>query len=485
MTDDGDPDTEETVSAEDLLERTEEQRQEQIEKATLDDCRQIRSAGKYVREADSWQNAVNHVADELTVTPERAKWLVGLYVKIFTESSKHVSSYGLSIGGLYFSTEGAMDDLQPKTDIDSIEEAQRYLREYVGAHVEEADLDKLEFRDELPEEPPYPFLDIQFPQLTGIADALNATQLIGAIDALNAIASTYQQHPAVQLSAVLDGFDFDLLFEHVSVFGELTEQYREIEESDFEFKWLSDVKYGAFMQLYRVYQEEGNEAAAERLAEQLRHEEDIEDFKEYFQTFDEYDDRQPIVDEVLDAHAEGRYALSIPTVLTQLDGVFIDTALDIGLWRPDNNVTGVEVVSKGEGSPRHISEIDDEFRDYYRNRVWSDRNDILHGKRTNYTDNEHLSAKLIWLFFQTLHTVENIRSVEDFGDYHILYAVAENDVNSLTAVANYLDYQEEYVERRCAALEDQQAVTVSENGELTLTKNGREYLQGDRSLNRD
>jgi hypothetical protein len=236
------------------------------------------------------------------------------------------------------------------------------------------------------------------------------------------------------------------------------------------------------MQLYLEYREEGNEAAAELLAAQFRDEEDIEGFKEYFESFDEYEQRQAIIEEALDAHAEGRYALSIPTLLTQLDGVFIDTALDIGLWRPDADVTGVAVVGKGEGSPRHISEIDEEFRDYYRSRLWPNRVDILHGKRADYADDELLSAKLIWLLFQTLHTIENIRSADDFGDYHILHTVTESDVQSITAVADHLDYQVDYVEDRCESLEEQDALRVAEDGEVSITETGHEYLEGERSL---
>lgn len=477
MTESGDQDDEEEVaSAEELMEHIEENWQEKVEKASLDDCRQIRTAGEYVRAADSWQDAVDRVADGLDIPDERAEWLVGLYIKIFTDPSKSITGYGLNIGGRYFSTEKSVEELQPNTKIDSVEEAEEYLREYVGAHAEEVDIAELTFTDDLPDEPPYPSIDLDIeiptPQLTGLSEALET------------ITKSYQQQLATQIATSFDFSSYFNSFLHDALepLSDLTEQYREIEESDFEFKWLSNVKHGAFMQLYREYREEGNEAAAELLAAQLRDEEDIEGFKEYFQSFDEYEQRQAIIDEALDAHAEGRYALSIPTLLTQLDGVFIDTALDIGLWRPDADVTGVAVVGKGEGSPRHISEIDEEFRDYYRSRLWPNRVDILHGKRADYADDELLSAKLIWLLFQTLHTVENIRSAEDFGDYHILHAVTESDVQSITAVADHLDYQVDYVEDRCESLEEQDALSVAEDGKVSITETGHEYLEGERSL---
>lgn len=474
MPEDGDPDEEEVASAEELMEHIEENWRKKVENATLDDCEQIRAAGEYVRAAESWQDAIDHVADGLAVPEERAEWLVALYIKIFTDPSKSITSYGLNIGGLYFSTEKSVEALQPETGIDSVDEAEEYLREFVGVHADEADINEVAFTNDLPEEPPYPSLELDL--------KIPTPQLMGLTEALEAITTSYHQQLAGQLSTILDGYFDSLLLDALEPIANLAEQYREIEESDFEFKWLSNVKHAAFMQLYREYCDEGNDAAAELLAAQLRDEEGIEGFKEYFLSFDEYDERRVIIEEALDAHSEGRYALSIPTLLTQLDGIFIDLALDIGLWRPDHDVTGVAVVNKGEGSPRHISEIDEEFRNYYSSRLWPNRVEILHGKRTDYADDELLSAKLIWLLFQTLHTVENIRSAEDFGDYHILHTVAEDDKHSITAIANHLDYQEDYVEERCTALKELHAVSISEDAEVSITELGTEYLEGDRSL---
>jgi hypothetical protein len=475
MTEDSDPDEEEVASAEELVEQIEENWREKVEKATLDDCEQIREAGDYVRSADNWQDAVNRVTDGLDVDEERAEWLVAIYIKIFTDPSGSVTGYGLNIGGSYYSTEESVEELQPETRIDSVEEAEEYLREYVGVHADEMDIDSVTFTDDLPDEPPSPSidLDIEFP----------TPQFTALTEALETITTSYHQRVATQLAASFDLSSYfdSLLRDALEPISELAEQYREIEESDFEFKWLSNVKHAAFMQLYREYREEGNEAAAELLAAQLSEEEDIEGFKEYFRSFDEYEERQEIIDQALDAHAEGRYALSIPVILSQLEGVIIDAALDIGIWRHDEDVYGVKVVGKGEGSPKHISEIDDAFRDYYQSHFWPNRTDILHGERTDYADDEILSAKLIWLLFQTLHTVENIRSAENLGDYYILQAISEGDAQTISSVADHLDYQEDYVADRCDALQDQQALAVSDD-ELELTETGLKYLHGEGRL---
>jgi hypothetical protein len=335
-------DEEEVASAEELIKAIEENWQERVQKATLNDCRQIRAAGEHIQTADSWEDAVSRVSEGLGVSGERAEWVIGIYVKIFTDPSKSITGDGLNIGGLYFSTNKPVGELQPETRIDSVEEAEEYLREYVGAHAEELDIEDVTFTDDLPEDPPAPSinLDIEFP----------TPQLTGLTEALEAITTSYHQRLATQLASAFNFSSYfdSLLLDTLEPISELAEQYREIEESDFEFKWLSNIKHGAFMQLYREYQEEGNEAAAKLLAAQLRDEEDIEGFKEYFRSFDEYEGRKEIIDEALDAHAEGRYALSIPVILSQLEGTIIDAALDIGIWRHDEDVYGVKVVGKGE-----------------------------------------------------------------------------------------------------------------------------------------
>lgn len=259
---------------------------------------------------------------------------------------------------------------------------------------------------------------------------------------------------------------------------DIAEQYEELEEikkSDFEFKWLNNVKYGVFLDLYEVYEHEGNEAAAELLAEQLRDEEDIEEFKEYFSTFDDYTDRKSIVNEALDAHAEGRYALSIPALLTQLDGVFIDTALDIGVYAEDEEPIGVEIVNKRKGSPQHIPGIHEEYRNYYASFLWGNRVDILHGKETDFSDNELLSAKLIWLFFQTLHILERLPSSEEVADYHILGKL-RNDC-TLDEITEELRYEEEYIGEILEDLDDSGFIEVDSEGDYAVTKDGEKYLR--------
>lgn len=185
---------------------------------------------------------------------------------------------------------------------------------------------------------------------------------------------------------------------------------REIEDSDFEFKWLENVPMSFFMEVYGVYEEEGNEGATRFLTESLSDPESLDTLKEDLKKFDYYSNRQKIIEQALEAHKEGRYALSTPVFFTQIDGIFVDLGQDLGIWEEKEDPIGVKVVTKGEGSEKHISGIDGEFRDYYGRMMGKDtlRAKVLHGLITTHADDETLSAKTIWLLFESLHIIDRI-----------------------------------------------------------------------------
>lgn len=191
---------------------------------------------------------------------------------------------------------------------------------------------------------------------------------------------------------------------------------REIEDSDFEFKWLKSVPMPFFMEVYEVYKEEGNEGAIKFLTESLSDPESLDTLKEELKGFEYYSDRQRIIEQALEAHKESWYALSTPVFLTQIDGIFVDLGQDLDIWDEEEDPTGIKVVAKGEGSEKHLSEIDGKFREYYRRTMGRNtlRAKILHGLTTDYADNESLSAKTIWLLFEFLHIADGIlKNAED------------------------------------------------------------------------
>ncbi|AGB37022.1 hypothetical protein [Natronococcus occultus] len=486
-------------SAEELKRIAEERREENLEQIEYEQCRKVREVGSAFREtsANTPEEAVEEVTDKLGITEEESRKLLSIYTAIFTEGEGEVAGRA-SIMGIQYFTGSSIEELADKNDR-TIEEAQGDIRAYIGSRLREISLENVDLDQELPANPPNPMAeamkDFDFdPGLSAMAKAVQpalnfSTESVAK--QLSFALPDYNQMVMETLTPVVKPEDLfpDHLFDFSNMFAEtleplreLGEQYQEIEKSDFEFKWLRDVKFGVFLDLFEVYKQEGNEAAAELLAAQLQDEDDIEDFKEYFATFDEYSERQPIVDEALDAHQEGRYALSIPTLLSQLDGIFIDAAVELGLYTEEDDPTGVTIVAKGEGSPQHIPAIEDDYRSYYASVLWQQRVEILHGKNTDFSDDEILSAKLIWLFFQTLHTVENIRSAEHIGDYYIVQLIREKDDCKEEVVTDELPYQKEYVKDRIQLLEQINVVEECSEGVFKVTEKGIQYLEGNLEL---
>lgn len=500
MSEDEPPEDADIITAEELEKQFQERREQNLDQIEFEKCRQAREAGQVFESSAGVApvDAVDQVASELEVDEGTTRELLAIYSVVYVEGAgREVGSRSAEIGREYF-IGSSIEELTQEYERTQ-EEIQGDIRAFVGSRLRETDLEDVDLSQELPEVPPDPMVEamkeIDFePQLQKVAALLNPktnpeiqsalSLLTSDLKAANMVAAqTVAPFKAMQEQYQEQLAGLNALFKtNLEPFLELKQQYDEIRESDFEFKWLRDVRHDRFMDLYEVYKEQGNEAAGKVLAAQLRDEEDIEDFKEYFASFDEYSDRQPIVDEALDAHVEGRYALSIPALLSQLDGIFIDTALELGLYTEDDDPTGVQVVNKGEGSPQHIPEIQDEYRRYYASQLWGRRVEILHGKDTDFSDNELLSAKLIWFFFQTLHTVENIRSAEDIGDYHITRVIHQESGCSLETVADELPYQEEYVESRVEVLLRIEVVEQASEEQYTVTEKGVEYLDGELSL---
>lgn len=190
----------------------------------------------------------------------------------------------------------------------------------------------------------------------------------------------------------------------------ISEKYIEIEQSDFEYNWLNSVPQLFFIDVYAEYNKGENDKATEYLMKALQKESSIEELKTNLEHFGYYKQRKIIIDQALDAHKEGKYALSIPTLMAQIDGVFIQLALDLDAWVMEDEPTGVKVVTK-KGGKKKIEGIDDYFRNYYGRLMGkhSVRAGVLHGYDIDYASDDKLSAKVIWTLFEALNLVEEIK----------------------------------------------------------------------------
>lgn len=189
----------------------------------------------------------------------------------------------------------------------------------------------------------------------------------------------------------------------------ISEKFIEIEKSDFEYKWLKSVSCPFFLHVYAKYEEGGNDKATEYLMKVLQEESSLDKLKSDLEYLSYYKQRKHIIDQALDAHKEGKYALSIPTLMAQVDGVFIQLVLDLGIWEMKEEPTGVKAVKKG--GKKKIEGIDDSLRDYYGRFMGKDsiRAGVLHGYNLDYAFDDKLAAKVIWILFEALNVTEEIK----------------------------------------------------------------------------
>ena len=234
--------------------------------------------------------------------------------------------------------------------------------------------------------------------------------------------SLISQQVSVIQQQVLRNIQFIIKPELSDSLKRVSDKYIEIEKSDFEYKWLKSVSFPFFLHIYAEYENGGNDKATEYLMKALQEGSSIEKLKTHLEHFSYYKHRKIIIDQALDAHKEGKYALSTPTLITQIDGVFIQLALDLGKWGAEEEPTGIKVVKK-KGGEKKIEGMDDFFRDYYgmfmgKNSI---RAGVLHGYNTDYASDDKLSAKVIWILFEALNVVEEIKNDQQ---KHLLEAIA-------------------------------------------------------------
>lgn len=186
----------------------------------------------------------------------------------------------------------------------------------------------------------------------------------------------------------------------------VSDKYLEIEKSGFEYKWLKSVSCSFFLHIYAEYEKGGNDKATEYLMKALQEGSSIEKLKTNLEHFSYYKQRKIIIDQALDAHKEGKYALSTPTLMTQIAGVFIQLGIDLGKWGTEDWPIEVTAVKK------KIEGIDDSFKDYYGRFMGTNsiRAGVIHGVNIDYAFDDKLSAKVIWILFEALHVVEEIKN---------------------------------------------------------------------------
>lgn len=420
------------LSAMEKIEEVKRKRHEIIQEIPFETCIEIREAGELLRETGDSAEAIEVLVSERDFDDTEAEERLKQYFVLFDEQPA-ISHWSDLFGSRFFDGE----DLAELADESrySQGEIERWIREYVGVHLNQVETHEIE----VPNEPASP-------------DALYESQR----EAFSKAAST------------LSDTNFD----------EILESVNELEESEFEFKWIDFLMVGFRNELYEMYEEEGEEQVVSILSQLLNDEETVDAVLSQVDSRYLEGEREEILRQAINAHNEGRYALSIPSALTQIDGVIIEAATDLGIWELDDEVTGTSVVAKGEGSPQHISEFREPFREQYPRLMGrgSPRSKILHGIRTDFADDEYLSTKMIWLAFKSFSTADNVYSELYIREKKLLDYLSVSSPKSVAEIAHRFRTNEAHSSDRCQELVEESYLEQAEEGMYTITSVGENRL---------
>jgi len=194
------------------------------------------------------------------------------------------------------------------------------------------------------------------------------------------------------------GFNWEGIFESFSKSFNFT---NEEEFKKFEYNWTGFLTIPELRKLYDLWKK-GEKAKVKDLFYQwFSNEQKVDNLIEDFNKNDAFKPRMRILKKALKAHINSDYELSIPIILSQIDGIFIDKHKNLDgqivntcqkcggkskAYLNANNISKFILNKQNEYMPFFLEHIIDTFENL--------RSGILHGKKLDYPDKD-LSTKLI------------------------------------------------------------------------------------------
>lgn len=420
------------LSAAEKINEVKRERHEIVQATSFEKCIEIREAGRVFQDAGDVNEAIQVLTSECSFEESVAERQLKQYSSILQTNPQN-SHRTERFGSQFFDGEG-VEELAEESRF-SHGEIERWIREYVGVHLDETEDQEVELLNEPP-----------------ASDELYAPQ----------------REAYTQAASTVSDINID----------EVLESVNELRESDFEFKWVDFLVAGFRDELYETYQEEGGEQVVSVLSQLLDDEETLNAILSQVRSRYLQGEREELISQAIDAHNEGRYALSIPAALTQIDGVIIEAATDLGVWKMDDTVTGTKVVSKGEGSPQHISGFREPFEELYPRLMGrgSPRSKMLHGIRTDFVNDEALSTKMIWLALKSFSVADNVYSELYIREQKLLDYLSVSSPQSVVDVANRFRTNEAHALDRCQELAEDRYLETTESELYTITTDGEDQL---------
>lgn len=191
-------------------------------------------------------------------------------------------------------------------------------------------------------------------------------------------------------------------------FEEITPFWKENEYKAFEYNWIDFCPSNIIFKLYEEYKKGNEDKVKEYFTKMFQNNDNIEKLKNKFKKEDLFLSRIDIIGDALDAHLDGKYTLSIPILLSQIDGIIIKKFGYIlkGKYKGTCSTCGKSnspMPNAKNIALELLKEIDDSESSYYLEFIKKDYNEhripILHGRKIDYAD-PHYSTKLILALYR-------------------------------------------------------------------------------------
>ncbi len=178
----------------------------------------------------------------------------------------------------------------------------------------------------------------------------------------------------------------------------------------FAYGWLSPSRFIRPEELSGIFDKDGEQAVDERIVRLVRDEKNLEVILERAKDDPVFSPRLKVLKDVLDAHRERKFTISVPMCYILIDGAVAQIAENAGIEPRSKKTMAGAIYYFVARDGREIRSFDfgnlirefngekklfpEELADFLLNDVYVDRNKIVHGKDLNY-DEEIRSARLI------------------------------------------------------------------------------------------
>lgn len=185
---------------------------------------------------------------------------------------------------------------------------------------------------------------------------------------------------------------------------------KEVEESDYPFKWLQSVPVPFHARLYLVYREQGTEAVGVELLKLGKEEELHETILESCDGSPHLNPAKGLVSDALWAHREEKYSLSIPVLLCQVEGSLRRMAVELGEISPEEAGLVEDNMPKRFPGPEDLIKLINAKEELlfapfveYLETLRPERDHIFHGNVTDYA-NPELATECIFAIYELSNT---------------------------------------------------------------------------------